>query len=93
MVDPWEAMQPEYQPTAVVLDHVYSSVEALLPADSKRQHVSLLCGADLLMGMLPGVWSINDLDHILGTYGLFVIERSGSSVAKALTQLKELNPR
>ena len=93
MVDPWEAMQPEYQPTAVVLDHVFQSVEALLPEGAKKLHVSLLCGADLLMGMLPGVWSIHDLDHILGTYGLFVIERSGSSVVEALAQLKELNPR
>ena len=72
-----EAAQSEYQPTAVVLDHVYSSVSALLPAGQKLQ-VSLLCGADLLMSMLPGVWSIHDLDHILGDYGLFVIVRTGS---------------
>lgn len=94
MVDPWEAMQPEYQPTAVVLDHVYSEVQALLPngEGAKKLQVSLLCGADLLMSMLPGVWSIHDLDHILGTYGLFVIERSGTSVGEALAQLKEINP-
>ena len=92
MVDPWEAIQSEYQPTAVVLDHMYESVKSLLPEGSKPPQITLLCGADLLMSMVPGVWSIHDLDHILGDYGLFVIERSGSSVQEALAQLKELNP-
>ncbi|KAI5795041.1 hypothetical protein EDC01DRAFT_653790 [Geopyxis carbonaria] len=102
MVDAWEAIQPAYQPTAVVLDHFGAEINGALggiapyegaPKSEYRQaRISLLCGADLLMSMLPGVWSTADLDHILGTYGLFCIERSGSSVAEALAQLKELNP-
>lgn len=100
MVDPWEAIQPEYQPTAVVLDHFAREVNEVLggiapyegaPQDQfKRAHVSLLGGSDLLQTMSqPGVWSINDLDHILAGYGIFVIERSGSAVATALSPLEE----
>jgi hypothetical protein len=25
----------------------------------------------------PGVWSSDDLEHILGTYGAFIVERTG----------------
>ncbi|TGZ81918.1 Nucleotidylyl transferase [Ascodesmis nigricans] len=93
MVDPWEAEQPDYQPTAVVLDHVADEANKILePLMGKKVQVSLLCGADLLMSMTPGVWSVHDLDHILLTYGLFVIERNGTSVSEAIAQLKELNP-
>lgn len=50
----------------------------------------LLGGSDLLQSMSqPGVWSLSDLDHILGTYGIIVIERSGSVVADALAPLRE----
>lgn len=93
MVDPWEAEQPDYQPTAVVLDHIAEEANRILyPEMGKTVQVSLLCGADLLMSMTPGVWSVHDLDHILLTYGLFVIERNGTSVGEAIAQLKELNP-
>lgn len=93
MVDPWEALQSEYQPTAVVLDHIQAEADHIFGRQvlDRRVQVSLLCGADLLMSMTPGVWSVNDLDHILLTYGLFVIERNGTSVSEAISQLKELN--
>ena len=61
MVDPWEAIQPEYQPTAVVLDHVSHEVNDVLggiapfPGAPRSQylraHVSLLSGSDLLQTM------------------------------------------
>jgi len=35
----------------------------------------------------PGVWSEADLDHILGRYGTFIIERSGTDVAQATDTL------
>lgn len=102
MVDPWEAVQPEYQPTAVVLDHIAHEVNVVLggimtpPPDSTRKpaRVMLLGGSDLLQTMSqPGVWSLGDLDHILGTYGIFVIERSGSVVTDALAPLQEWSER
>lgn len=61
MVDPWEAIQPEYQPTAVVLDHVAHEVNDVLGgvapysgaprSQFRRAHVSLLSGSDLLQTM------------------------------------------
>lgn len=113
MVDPWEAIQPEYQPTAVVLDHIAHEINnvlggilaptptqsTLLPSETvlvprKPARVMLLGGSDLLQTMSqPGVWSMSDLDHILGTYGIFVIERSGSVVTDALAPLKEWSER
>ncbi|KAI5816671.1 hypothetical protein BZA77DRAFT_280063 [Pyronema omphalodes] len=100
MVDPWEAIQPEYQPTAVVLDHVATEVNEVLGgiapyegaprSEYKRAHISLLSGSDLLQTMSqPGVWSLPDLDHILSGYGIFVVERSGSAVHNTLAPLKE----
>lgn len=99
MVDHWEAIQTEYQPTAVVLDHIAHevnialggiSISAATPDIKKPASVMLLGGSDLLQTMSqPGVWSMPDLDHILGNYGIFVIERSGSSVADALAPLRE----
>lgn len=77
MVDTWEPIQKEYQPTAVVLDHfdyeintVRGGVEA---GDGTRKpvRIALLAGADLIHTMsTPGVWSEKDLDHILGKYGV-----------------------
>ncbi|KAF8543618.1 hypothetical protein BDD12DRAFT_915832 [Trichophaea hybrida] len=100
MVDPWEAIQTEYQPTALVLDHVSHEINDILggiapyagapQSEHRRAHVSLLSGSDLLQTMSqPGVWSIPDLDHILSGYGIFVVERSGSAVHDALAPLKE----
>ncbi|KAI9827882.1 MAG: hypothetical protein M1826_006188 [Phylliscum demangeonii] len=95
MVDGWEARQPEYQPTAVVLDHFEHEINEVLggvvTATGERRHVqvSLLAGADLIQTMsLPGVWSDQDLDHILGRYGSFIIERSGTNIDLALASLR-----
>lgn len=96
MVDPWEAVQPDYQPTAVVLDHIAYEINSVLsgiptPSGSRKvARVMLLGGSDLLQTMSqPGVWSFSDLSHILGSYGIFVIERSGSDISDALAPLKE----
>ncbi|RPA93166.1 Nucleotidylyl transferase [Choiromyces venosus 120613-1] len=99
MVDPWEAIQKEYQPTAVVLNHITTSVNDQLggisissepDAPKKPAQVALLGGSDLLQTMSqPGVWSLDDLDLIIGSHGIFVIERSGSNVSDALAPLNE----
>lgn len=96
MVDPWEAMQKEYQPTAVVLDRfshqindVFDGVETP-DGGRKRVRISLLAGADLIQTMsTPGVWSDRDLDHILGQYGTFIVERAGTDIDEALASLQQ----
>ncbi|KAJ5327947.1 nicotinate-nucleotide adenylyltransferase [Penicillium brevicompactum] len=95
MVDTWEPTQKAYQPTAVVLDHfdheinvVRNGVEA---GDGTRKpvRIALLAGADLIHTMsTPGVWSEKDLDHILGKYGSFIVERSGTDIDEALASLQ-----
>lgn len=73
MVDDWEARSKEYTPTAIVLDHFDHEINDVLggvetsTGEKKRVHVALLAGADLIQTMsTPGVWSPDDLNHILG---------------------------
>lgn len=82
MVDTWEPMQKEYQPTAVVLDHFDHEIntvrEGIDAGNGSRKpvRVALLAGADLIHTMsTPGVWSEKDLDHILGKYGVCHVYR------------------
>lgn len=95
MVDSWEAEQKEYQPTALVLDHFEHEINkvrnGIETVEGERKHVriALLAGADLIQTMsTPGVWSPKDLDHILGRYGTFIVERTGTDVDEALTSLQ-----
>jgi len=95
MVDPWEAIQKEYQPTAVVLDHFEEEINAVrggvetYTGERKPVRIALLAGADLIQTMsTPGVWSDKDLDHILGRYGIFIVERSGTDIDDALAALE-----
>ncbi|TDL23547.1 Nucleotidylyl transferase [Rickenella mellea] len=98
MVDPWEAFQ-SYQRTAVVLDHFDHEINDVLggveteggaPGEKRRVRVMLLAGSDLISTMSePGVWSDADLDHILGRYGCFIVERAGSDVAQATDALAQ----
>lgn len=94
-VDTWEALKKEYMPTALVLDHFDHEINVVrggvMTADGQRKHVriALLAGADLIQTMsTPGVWSEKDLDHILGRYGTFIVERSGTDIDDALTNLQ-----
>lgn len=77
MVDTWEPMHKEYQPTAIVLDHFDYEINTVRNGidtgngSRKPVQVVLLAGADLVHTMsTPGVWSEKDLDHILGQYGV-----------------------
>lgn len=95
MVDRWEPENPTYIPTARVLDHfdwemnhVRGGVER---SDGSRvpAKIVLLAGADLIQTiMTPGVWDVADVDHILGNFGVFVLERTGTELDTALEQLK-----
>ncbi|MCJ1313167.1 hypothetical protein MMC25_006844 [Agyrium rufum] len=95
MVDPWEAVQTEYTRTALVLDHFEHEINKIrggagMPDGSRRPvQIALLAGADLIETMsTPGVWSASDLDHILGRYGAYIVERTGTDIDAALENLK-----
>lgn len=96
MVDPWEAIQPQYMPTAQVLDHFEHEINNVLggcerPDGSRvKVQIALLAGADLIQTMsTPGLWSQDDLDHILGQYRTFIVERHGTDVDDALASLQQ----
>ena len=71
-VDDWEGLAPSYVPTAQVLDHFDAELKGLggvATEDGKKKpvRVALLAGADLISTFgTPGVWSPQDLEHILG---------------------------
>lgn len=72
MVDTWEALQREYQPTAKVLDHFDYEINERLggiddgTGNKVRAKIALLGGADLVETFSqPGVWTKEDLEHIL----------------------------
>ncbi|KAF2463112.1 Nucleotidylyl transferase [Lindgomyces ingoldianus] len=95
-VDPWEPLHKEYLPTVKVLDHfdyelneVIGGIETYT-GEKRRIHVALLAGADLIQTMsTPGLWAQEDLDRILGHYGAFILERSGTDIDDALLSLQQ----
>ncbi|KAL9101884.1 MAG: hypothetical protein Q9163_002905 [Psora crenata] len=92
-VDDWEALNPSYVPTARVLDHFDEEIKKLggLKTDGgevKPVRVALLAGADLISTFAkPGVWDKRDLEHILGKYGCFILERMGVNIDESLENL------
>jgi nicotinamide mononucleotide adenylyltransferase len=79
-----------------VLDHFEHELNNVLggveDTNGKKNpvRIALLAGADLIHTMgAPGVWSTDDLAHILGKYGAFVIERAGTDFQEAVGSLKE----
>lgn len=95
MVDSWEAAKTEYMPTAKVLDHVEHEINVVgggaeRPDGSRVPvRIVLLAGADLIHTMsTPGVWSEKDLNHILGRFGTFIVERTGTDIDDALANLQ-----
>ena len=94
-VDDWEAIKPEYTRTALVLDHFQHEINddrggIGVNEGKKPVRIALLSGADLLDTMShPGVWAHEDLDHILGRYGAFIIERGGTDMGAAMSALEQ----
>lgn len=96
MVDPFEAVQPAYMPTAKVLEHFQHEINevsggAQRPDGSRVPvRIALLAGADLIQTMsTPNLWSAEDLDLILGKFGTFIVERSGTDMDEALSSLQQ----
>ena len=86
-VDPWEPLHKEYLPTVKVLDHFDHELNDVMggaetpDGQRKRIHIALLAGADLIQTMsTPGLWAPEDLQRILGHYGAFILERSGTDI-------------
>jgi nicotinamide mononucleotide adenylyltransferase len=86
-VDPWEPLHKEYLPTVKVLDHFDHELNEVMGGiedangQKRRIHVALLAGADLIQTMsTPGLWASEDLNRILGHYGAFILERSGTDI-------------
>ncbi|KAK3214921.1 hypothetical protein GRF29_19g1642371 [Pseudopithomyces chartarum] len=95
-VDPWEPLHKEYLPTVKVLDHFDHELNNVLggvetqDGQKKRVHIALLAGADLIQTMsTPGLWAPEDLERILGHYGAFILERSGTDIDDALLTLQQ----
>ncbi|KAI1000464.1 hypothetical protein K3495_g7730 [Podosphaera aphanis] len=95
MVDPWEAQQSTYMRTAQVLDHFEYEINEVLGGAARPDgtrvpmKIVLLAGADLIQTMsTPGVWNERYLKHILGNYGIFVVERDGTNLKAALAELE-----
>ncbi|RYO24021.1 hypothetical protein AA0111_g8871 [Alternaria arborescens] len=95
-VDPWEPLHKEYLPTVKVLDHFDHELNEVMggiateDGQKKTIHVALLAGADLIQTMsTPGLWAREDLSRILGHYGAFILERSGTDIDDALVQLQQ----
>ncbi|KID92983.1 nicotinamide-nucleotide adenylyltransferase 2 [Metarhizium guizhouense ARSEF 977] len=95
MVDPWEALSPTYIPTARVLDHFDYEINHVMGgiecSDGTRKpaKIVLLAGADLIQTIsTPDIWDAQDVDHILGNFGVFVLERTGTELDSALAALK-----
>jgi len=67
---------------------MYATPKMRITGQQRRVRIMLLAGSDLISTMSePGVWSTLDLDHILGRYGTFIIERSGTDVDQATEAL------
>ncbi|KAJ4377548.1 Nicotinamide/nicotinic acid mononucleotide adenylyltransferase 1 [Neocucurbitaria cava] len=95
-VDPWEPLHKEYLPTVKVLDHFDHELNNVMGGidtgngEKRRVHVALLAGADLIQTMsTPGLWAKEDLSRILGHYGAFILERSGTDIDDALVSLQQ----
>ncbi|KAH9876702.1 hypothetical protein J1614_003834 [Plenodomus biglobosus] len=95
-VDPWEPLHKEYLPTVKVLDHFAYELNDVMggiaPEGGEKRpiHVALLAGADLIQTMsTPGLWAAEDLSRILGHYGAFILERSGTDIDDALVSLQQ----
>lgn len=92
-VDPWEPLHEEYLPTVKVLDHFDHELNEVMggitDTNGKKQRikVALLAGADLIQTMsTPGLWAQEDLNRILGHYGAFILERSGTDIGMSSKQ-------
>ncbi|KAI5477029.1 hypothetical protein MNV49_006905 [Pseudohyphozyma bogoriensis] len=107
-VDPFEARRPTYTPTAKVLDHFKHELNEVMGGvdvefanewgeirtEKRPARILLLAGSDLIQTMSePGVWSEEDLHHILGLYGCVIISRAESELDTSIFNSSNVHSR
>lgn len=72
------------------INHVRGGVEIADGTTTRvPARIMLLAGADLIQTISTReVWDVRDVNHILGNFGVFVLERMGTDLETALAQLK-----
>ncbi|KAK9084605.1 hypothetical protein Sjap_025016 [Stephania japonica] len=81
MVDPWEAMQCNYQRTLTVLRRIKNclSGNGLISRESLK--IMLVCGSDLVESFSkPGVWIPEQVRSICENHGVVCIRREGKDI-------------
>ncbi|KAL1625961.1 Nicotinamide/nicotinic acid mononucleotide adenylyltransferase 1 [Neofusicoccum ribis] len=81
-----EPLHKEYLPTAKVLDHFDHELNEVRGGVEDRSGQKRKVRVALLAGDL---WAPKDLDHILGHYGAFIVEREGTDIDDALASLQQ----
>jgi len=88
MVDDWESRHDVFTPTRNVLDHFAEELTKVL--NGVTPAIFLVCGTDLLDSFnTPGLWAIEDMERILGHYGLACVQRNQTD-AEVLVDGNEL---
>ncbi|KAI1295572.1 Nicotinamide/nicotinic acid mononucleotide adenylyltransferase 3 [Halotydeus destructor] len=79
-VDDWEASQQGWTRLLEVMRHFHEKMmEEHENCDGPKPQLKLLCGADLLESFAkPGLWLDEDLQEIVGKFGVIVVTRQGS---------------
>lgn len=83
MIDDWESRHAEYTPTRNVLDHFADELEKQL--GGVKPDIFLVCGTDLLDSFnTPGLWATEDMERILGHYGLVCVQRNQTDAERLI---------
>jgi len=90
-VDTWEAEEPEWTRTKVVLETIEERVNKKEIRDKytngRKIKVMMVSGGDLVGSFLtPGLWDQEDLRDIINKFGLLIIERHGTDLSEVVDQ-------
>jgi nicotinamide mononucleotide adenylyltransferase len=90
-LDTWESEQQTWTETKKVLTHHWEALNNNGNPDevdnicnmNETVAIKLLCGADVLESFsVPGLWKDEDIEEIVGRFGIVVITREGSNPLK-----------
>mmetsp|Transcript_6694 Transcript_6694/g.17022 ORF Transcript_6694/g.17022 Transcript_6694/m.17022 type:complete len:334 (-) Transcript_6694:1230-2231(-) len=93
MVDRWEADQPSWTRTRVVLNSLRERI-AQATGGRVAPRVMLVCGSDLIETFkVPGLWEAQDLESFVFDHGIVCISRCGYDAEPTLRSIPALNQR